>query len=109
MEKYKRLVFLINNPEENEIAQNNLIENGYAWSFRDKKVKTFGEYPVYIFTLLDHKVLTFSLYRTIENEYGGIYEYIKDKQGFISTVKENQLIFSQLDEFNILISKNGKK
>ena len=28
---------------------------------------------------------------------------------FISAVKENQLIFSQLDEFNILIFKNGKK
>ena len=33
----------------------------------------------------------------------------KTEKEFISTVKENQLIFSQLDEFNILIFKNGKK
>ena len=42
----------------------------------------------------------------MENLYG--YDNIK-RSIFISTVKENQLIFSQLDEFNILISKNGKK
>ena len=47
---YNRVVFKVDNKEQNEIAQKALFNLGYFWSTTRNTVEVFTNYPIYLFT-----------------------------------------------------------
>jgi len=75
---YTSVVFQVNNEYENEIAQTNILKNGYVWSSINKNIRKFTEYPTYIFIEIKEKVINYTTDSVLKtSSYEDIHNYIK--------------------------------